>query len=134
MGMRIRIPRLPYYFHPDASVVCAEPEFDPESPATTTLLNPKVLVEVLSSSTESCDRGKKLEKYIRIPSLEQYVLISQDEPRVDTYLRHSDGSWTFNIATGIGASVSFRSLNIAIPLAEIYTGIDFPPPKEPITP
>ena len=132
--MRVKIPRSPFYLYPDASIACGERLFDPDAPDTTTLINPKVVVEVLSPSTESYDRGKKLEKYIRIPSLEEYVLISQDEPRVDTFFRHSDGSWTFTVAAGIEASVSLRSLNIAIPLADIYTGVDFPPPKEPVTP
>jgi len=123
--MRVKIPRPPYYFYPDASVVCGERQFDPDAPTTTTLLNPKVVVEVLSPSTESYDRGKKLEKYIRVPTLEEYVMISQDEPRVDTYLRHPDGSWLFNVAAGLDATVSLRSLDVTIPFQGIFDGIDF---------
>ncbi len=125
--MRIKVPRSPYYLYPDTSVVCDKPQFDPESPATTTLLNPRLIAEVLSPSTESYDRGKKLEKYIRIPSLEEYILISQDEPRLDTYFRHADGSWTFNVASGLDAAVAFRSLSITVPLDEIFAGVEFPP-------
>jgi Uma2 family endonuclease len=96
--MRIKIPRSPFYFYPDASVICGQPQFDPQSPERTTVLNPKVVAEVLSPSTEAYDSRKKLLRYFQVQTLEEYVLISQMEPRVDAYFRHSDGSWSFNIA------------------------------------
>jgi Uma2 family endonuclease len=129
--MRIKIPRNPQYFYPDASVVCGQPEFDPQAGERTTLLNPKVVTEVLSPSTESYDRGKKLAQYIKIPSLEEYVLVSQDEPRLDTFFRRDDGSWTFSVSAGSDATVALRSMGMDVPLAEIYAGIEFPPQKEP---
>ena len=129
--MRVKVGRSRLYFYPDTSVVCAEPQFDPQSETRTTLLNPRVIVEVLSPSTEAYDRGKKLVKYLQIETLEQYVLISQSEPRVDTYYRHTDGSWTFSIASGIDDAVTLRSLGVEVPLREIYSGIGFPPESAP---
>jgi len=90
--LRIKIPRSRLYVYPDASVVCTDPKFDPQAGERTTLLNPRVVVEVLSPSTEVYDRVKKLVKYLEIETLEEYVLVSQSEPRVDTYFRHADGS------------------------------------------
>ncbi|HEY8748971.1 MAG TPA: Uma2 family endonuclease [Tepidisphaeraceae bacterium] len=128
--MRIKLPRSPLYFYPDASVICGQPQFDPESDSRTTLLNPRVIIEVISPSTEVYDRGKKLVKYIEIPTLEEYVLISQAEPRIDTYFRHTDGSWTFSVWSGLEAVLNLRALEIKIPLAEVYAGIEFPPDSE----
>jgi Uma2 family endonuclease len=96
----------------------------------TTLLNPRIVVEVLSPSTELYDRAKKLLKYFQITSLQEYVLVAQTEPRIDTYFRHPDGSWAFSIAIGIEGLLTPRSLGVSIPLKEIYAGITFPPQSE----
>lgn len=129
--LRIKVPRSPFYLYPDASVICDPPLFDPQAGGRTTVLNPRVAVEVLSPSTEAYDRGKKLQRYLQIPSLEEYVLIAQAEPSIDTYFRHPDGSWTFSVAYGLDATVTLRSLGVSVPLGEVYANVDFPPPQIP---
>lgn len=129
--LRIKIPRSPYYFYPDASVICGQPQFDPQAPERTTALNPRVVAEVLSPSTESYDSRKKLLRYFQVPTLEEYVLISQAEPRVDSYFRHADGSWSFNIATSVESNLVLQSLKLTVPLKEIYANVEFPPEPPP---
>ena len=99
---------------------------DPQSPPRTTLLNPRLIVEVLSPSTELYDRGKKLAKYFEIASLREYVLVAQTEPRLDSYFRHPDGTWAFSISSGMESSLRLGSLEISIPLKEVYSGVSFP--------
>ena len=83
---------------------------------------------MLSESTESYDRGGKFDLYRQIPGLQEYVLISQQEPLAETFLRQTDGAWLFNAWKGMENSVQLRSLEITLPLAEIYSGIDFQSP------
>jgi len=128
--MRVKLPRKLLYFYPDVSVVCGEPVFDPEGGRRTTLLNPRGILEVISPSTEAYDRGKKLVKYLEIESLEEYVLVAQSEPRVDTYYRSADGSWAFGVALGLDTNVRLRSLDVTMPLREIYAGVEFPPEED----
>ena len=119
--LRVRDGQNRFYTYPDIAVVCSEPEFG----ATHTLTNPVVLVEVLSPSTEAHDRGFKFERYQHIKTLQEYVLISQAKPRVETYLRQADGSWRYQAVEGLDACVSLRSIEVEIPLAEIYDGVLF---------
>ncbi len=126
-NMRVRIALLPRYVYPDINVVCGPPEFDPADSKQTTILNPRVVVEVLSDSTESYDRGAKFELYREIPSLQEYVLVSQREPLVETFLRQADGTWLFKAWKGAESSVALRSLEVSLPLAEIYSGVEFEP-------
>lgn len=114
------------YTYPDASVVCGDPHF--EGSRSDVLLNPRVLFEVLSPSTEAYDRGKKYEHYMTIPSLRDYVLIPQDRPCVSRISRSSDDSpWTISIFEGLSAFLEIPSIGITIPLAEIYAKVEFPP-------
>jgi Uma2 family endonuclease len=124
-NMRVRIPRLAKYFYPDTSVVCGRPEFDIDDPKKTTIVNPRVVIEVLSDSTESYDRGEKFDLYRELESLEEYVLVSQRQPLVETFIRQTDGAWLFNPWKGIEASVLLRALQISVPLAEVYAGVEF---------
>jgi Uma2 family endonuclease len=94
--MRIKVNAIKYTY-PDVSVVCAEPQFiDGEFD---TLLNPTVIIEVLSDSTEDYDRGKKFKHYMGIASLQEYILIAQDETRIDHYVRQLHGDWLLSYAT-----------------------------------
>jgi Uma2 family endonuclease len=126
-NLRIRYGNQVRYGYPDASIFCGQPDFDSKAPSTTTLLNPRVLFEVLSPSTEAYDRGKKFEYYREIESLEEYVLIAQDRPSVDVYRRQSTGMWTIQRPyTGLTSKVEILSAGIEIPLAELYAGVEFP--------
>lgn len=129
--MRIKIPKSPFYFYPDASVICGQPQFDPQAGERTTVLDPRVVAEVLSPSTEAYDSRKKLLRYFQVPTLQEYVLISQAEPRVDAYFRHPGGSWSFSIATGVESNLILQSLQVTLPLSEIYANVEFPPEPPP---
>lgn len=124
--LRIRIPRKALYTFPDAAVVCGRAELDQHPSAGSTLTNPRVIFEVLSPSTELYDRGDKFALYREIPSLAEYVLVSQSHPRIETYFRPDDGGWTFGPYDGLDRSVSLLSLKLDLPLAEVYAGIEFP--------
>jgi Uma2 family endonuclease len=123
-NLRVRIPRTPLYTYPDASIVCGKPQFDPNDEANETVTNPRVLIEVLSSSTEGYDRGEKFTRYRQMDSLEEYVLVSQDVARVETFRRQADGTWLFSAYSGGEAVLKLTGLGIEIPLAEIYAGVE----------
>jgi Uma2 family endonuclease len=110
------------YTYPDIAVVCGEPRTSDDD----NLLNPTMLIEVLSPSTESHDRGLKFERYRRLASLNEYVLVSQSEPRVETYVRQASGSWLFTEITGLDSTASFDAVECKIPLGEIYHQVQFP--------
>ena len=134
-NLRIRIPRTTLYTYPDASVVCGPPQFDPLDTHRHTVLNPTLIVEVLSPSTEGWDRGGKLESYIQIESLRDYVLISSITARVEVYLRQTDGTWNYSDATGLEARIALRSLRLELPLSEVYAGVTFAAsPSDPAAP
>ena len=125
-NLRVRVPRTTLYTYPDASVVCGPPQFDPLDTARQTIINPTVLVEVLSPSTETWDRGGKFDSYRQIDSLREYVLVAWDAPRVETYLRQPDGTWVFAAAVGPAATARLNSVGVELPLAEVYRGVDLP--------
>lgn len=111
------------YTYPDLSVVCGPLEFADQEEDTIT--NPTLLAEVLSDSTESYDRGKKFEPYRRIPSLREYLLVSQKEPRVEQFDRGDDGAWRLREAAGLDARLELPSLGIVLPLAEVFANVKF---------
>jgi len=124
-NLRIRMGRSVLYSYPDASVICGPPQFDLLDPGRMTMKNPHVVIEVLSPTTEAYDRGEKFDRYRQIESLEEYVLVAQDRPSVQTFLRQSDGTWLFTSANGLDASTKIHCLDVELPLAEVYAGIDF---------
>lgn len=126
-NLRVRIPRTSLYTYPDVSVICGETEVDPQDPGRTTATNPRVIVEVLSNSTEADDRGEKFRRYLSMDSLEEYVLVSQVRPRVETFTRQGDGSWRFATAAGLGSRVVLSSIQAEVALSEVYAGVQFPP-------
>jgi Uma2 family endonuclease len=129
-NMRIRIPNKLRYLYADATVICGHPEFDPLDKTRTTITNPKVVIEVLSDSTESYDRGGKFDLYREIPTLEEYVLVSQHQALMESFLQRPDGTWLFSPVKGPQSSLALQSLNIVLPLAEIYEGVEFTEPQD----
>ncbi len=113
------------YTHPDGTVVCGEPQFD--DGRNDVLLNPSVIFEVLSPSTEDYDRGKKLLHYRSIPSLKAYLLVSQDLARVECFSRNLDGSgWMLTEVLGVESVLPIASLGIELRLADAYERVVFP--------
>jgi Uma2 family endonuclease len=104
--------------YPDVAVVYRKPVFADQ--VRDTLLNPKVIVEVLSPSTRDYDYGGKFTLYRLLPSFEEYLLVAQDEPRIEVFRKASDDQWILNIHKGLESTVRVESLNIELPLAEIY--------------
>jgi Uma2 family endonuclease len=116
--------------YPDVSVYCGPLIFDKADDGVETAVNPTVLFEVLSKSTEAYDRGLKSENYRRVESLRAYVLVSQDAPHAEIYERQTGGSWLLREVNTVGAALSIPALEIDLPLAEVYDGVEFPPPPE----
>lgn len=120
--MRVRIGTANRYTYPDVSVVCGADEF--EDREVDTLLNPIAIVEVLSPSTEGYDRGDKFAGYRQLPSLQEYVLVAQDRPSVEHYLRQGE-QWLLTAVTDLDASISLPTIGCALPLREVYRRIKF---------
>ena len=115
--VRVRVRATGLVTYPDASVVCGQVETDPED--RNTVVNPVVIVEVLSDSTEKYDRNDKWAHYRRIPSLRDYLLVSQHERRVEHYHRNDDGTWTLR-DVGEGGEVHLASIGCALAVDAIY--------------
>ena len=120
---RGHIPVTGLYTYPDVVVVCGEPRFEDDQ--LDTLLNPRVLIEVLSPTTESYDRGKKFEHYQSIDSLAECLLVDQTRPRVEHYLRQDGNQWLLTVFEGLDSTVSLPSLHCELALAEIYDKVVF---------
>jgi Uma2 family endonuclease len=110
------------------SVVCDEPQFVDDH--RDTLLNPLVIIEILSPSTEKYDRGNKFENYEAIPSLREYVLIRQDRVRVEHYTRPAGADeWGFKAENNPGAAVRIPAIDVETPLTDLYAKVKFQPER-----
>ena len=115
--MRVKVSETGMYTYPDVVVACDEPAF--EDAHVDTLLNPTVIVEVLSPSTEAYDRGEKFAHYRRLASLREYVLIAQDRVRIEHYVRRGE-QWLLTELAGVDATLALESLDCALALADVY--------------
>jgi Uma2 family endonuclease len=111
------------YTYPDVSVACEHPQFGDEREDI--LLNPLLIIEVLSYSTERYDRGRKFENYRRMPSLREYVLISQKAQHIEKFLRQEDGSWVLTEASGEEATIRLASVDCDLSLRRVYAKVEF---------
>jgi Uma2 family endonuclease len=111
------------FAYPDTAVVCGVARFHDEHRHVH--LKPRVVIEVLSPSTERYDRGKKFLRYQQNPSLTDYVMIAQAYPSVEHYARQTNGSWLYSITTELTATVTLESIDCSLPLADIYDRIVF---------
>ena len=123
--LKLRVKATGLRTYPDVSVYCGKLELDPDDPARQTYMNPTLLAEVLSPSTEQYDRGTKSAHYRRIESLKIILLVSQDEPRVETHMRQPDGSWSLREYEGMDQVLPLGAIGVELPLAAIYQGVDF---------
>lgn len=123
--MRVKTPT-GVYAYPDVTVVCGEPEF--EDVRQDVLLNPSVIFEVLSPSTEDYDRGKKLLHYRSTPSLKHYVLVSQELARIESFSRNINHTeWLLSEVLGIESTFHVRGMEIELKLADVYDRVVFRP-------
>jgi Uma2 family endonuclease len=111
------------YTYPDLVIICGKPKFLETDPSA--VVNPRVIVEILSRRTRDYDRGGKFEFYRGIASLEEYVNIHQEAPYIEHHLKQQDSAWLCRDLRGVGATLQLTSVAIEIPFAEIYEGIEF---------
>ena len=115
--MRVKAAEANSYHYPDIAVVCGTPQF--EDAQVDTLLNPTLLIEVLSLSTEAYDRGGKFAHYLKIATLREYLLVAQDQPSIERYVRQG-AVWILTEALGLEASVLLESIDCVLSLREVY--------------
>jgi Uma2 family endonuclease len=116
--MRVKVSQTGLYTYPDLVVVCDEPQF--EDMELDTLLNPTLIIEILSKSTENYDRGEKFEHYRSIETLKEYLLIAQKKHHVMLYTRQADNNWLLSEKKSINDTISLSSINCDLLLTDVY--------------
>ncbi|MGH7811929.1 MAG: Uma2 family endonuclease [Candidatus Binatia bacterium] len=124
--LRICVDRDDRYTYPDVVAICGEPEFLDDT--FDTLLNPELIVEVLSESTRNYDRGDKFQQYRGIPSFREYLLVDQESVHVERYSKQSDGTWLLWESNALSDLVRLESVGLTLAVSEIYFKIDFNQP------
>lgn len=120
--LKVKIDKFNCVYYPDAMVICGDAAY--EKNRTDTVKNPILIIEVLSPSTADFDRGTKFNRYRSLDSLQEYVLISQDKPKVEVWYREEKNLWRISNAIGLEAKVFLHSIDCEISLADIYYLID----------
>lgn len=114
--------------YPDLVVICGKPQYHDEF--RDVILNPKVIIEVLSDSTADFDRGEKFHRYqLWNPTLTDYILVSQDKPRVEHFVRQDDNSWNYRIYDGLEAELKIDSIECGLKLSDVFHRIEFVEPE-----
>lgn len=121
IDMRVKIPRINKYTYPDIAVVCGENQFEDDQ--YDTLLNPVLITEILSESTEAYDRGKKFEHYQSLESLREYVIISQDAYRLEQYVRQDDRTWMYTEFHSADDPASLPTITCTLLLKDVYAKV-----------
>ena len=121
--MRVKIEATRQYTYPDISIVCGDAQF--ADVGLDSLVNPTVIIEVLSHSTERYDRGMKFQSYRKLSSLQEYILISQDSPRIEHYRLQDDGTWGLIDAEGIDAIIELDAVGCTLSLTDVYEKVIF---------
>jgi len=122
-AMRVKIEQAGLYTYPDVVVVCGKAQF--EDKEQDTLLNPTVIVEVLSKSTEAYDRGTKFKNYRTLPSLTEYILIAQDTYHIEHYVRQADNQWLLSEVDDPQGVVELPTIQCSLRLSEVYDKVEF---------
>ena len=120
--MRVKVSPTGLYTYPDVVIVCGEPIFDDKQKDT--LLNPTVLVEVLSKSTASYDRGEKFEHYRKLDSLAEYLVIAKNKYHAEHYTRQIDNRWLLSETDDIQKTIHLSSIECDLALADIYDKVE----------
>lgn len=122
---RIKVPSAPPYRYADVSALCGEAAVFEEIGGADALVNPQLLVEVLSPSTEAYDRGDKFLHYKSIPTLREYLLVAQNQPHITYLFKQDDGLWVHTDVNDMESTLTLTSLGCELPLTEIYAGVGF---------
>ncbi|MEK6325715.1 MAG: Uma2 family endonuclease [Acidobacteriota bacterium] len=121
--LRVKIAPTGLYTYPDVIVLCDEPRFSDQQEDT--LLNPALIIEVLSESTKDYDRGGKFEQYRTIESFVEYLLIAQDRPHVEHHTRQPDGRWLLYETNNLEDTIQLKSVPCSLRMSDIYAKLDF---------
>lgn len=121
---RLKVSKTGLYTYPDIVIVCGQADYAESD--RDTLVNPTAVIEILSPTTEKYDRGVKFRHYQKVPSLKEYVLVSQDEPVCERFVRQPDETWVLTTVTGLSGELTFASVPARIPLTDVYAGVEFP--------
>lgn len=121
--LKVRMPDSRKFFYPDVTVVCDNLKFHDDR--RDIILNPTIIVEVLSPSTEAFDRGAKFRSYQTVESLKEYVLVAQDKPLVEQFVKNGDGTWKYRTAEGLESSLALPSIECTLNLSAVYDKVDF---------
>lgn len=119
--IKVRVEDLQKFYYPDVFIVCGNPVFYEKRDDT--IVNPVLIVEVLSKGTEAKDRGEKMLAYRTLESLREYVLVSQDKAIVEQYTKDKKGNWIHKATIGLKSKVNFESIEVELSLDEIYQRI-----------
>ena len=121
--MKVKFNSAGLYSYPDLTVVCGEPQYHDNF--SDVLINPQVIIEVLSPATEGFDRGKKFHRFQFNSSLTDYILIAQDEPRIEHYVRQADNRWLLTVTTGLESEANIASIECTLRLSDVYDHVTF---------
>jgi Uma2 family endonuclease len=124
--LRVKVPATGLYTYTDLVVTCGKEEYEDDE--FDVLLNPVLIIEVLSKPTAAYDRGDKFALYRGSESLREYLLVSQDRMLVEQFIRQEDDSWLMRVASGNDGVVNLASCDCTLPLADIYENVEFPEP------
>jgi Uma2 family endonuclease len=126
--MKVKIEEAGSYVYPDLTIVCGERRFDDEEKDA--LLNPMVVIEVLSPSTELNDRGRKFAYYRQLESITDYLMIAQDKPFIEHYTKQEEGRWVLAVKDNLQQAVNLESVQCRLALSDIYENVEFPVAEE----
>lgn len=126
--MRIDMSKKGLYAYPDVVVVCGESKFSDNHKDN--LINPQIIIEVLSKSTEAKDRGFKFMRYRKLDSFVEYLLVSQDRANIEHYVRQADNRWVMTEISHLEDTVKLTSIKCDLKMTEIYAMISFEPEQE----
>jgi Uma2 family endonuclease len=121
-ALRVKVNPTGLYTYPDVIVMCGEAQFSDEQKDT--LINPNIIIEVLSESTKDYDRGGKFEQYRTLESFKEYVLVAQDKPHVEHFVRQPDNRWILTETNRMEDSIELSSIGCTLALTEIYDKVD----------
>jgi Uma2 family endonuclease len=122
--LRVRVSATGLYTYPDIVVVCGTPQWADDQQDT--LLNPTLLVEVLSESTKDYDRGGKFEHYRTLDSLTEYLLVAQDKVHVEHFVRQPDHRWILSETNNLSDTITLEAIGCTLDLAEVYDKVELP--------
>lgn len=123
LDMKVRLPGSRKFFYTDVVAVCGELQHHDER--NDIITNPDLVVEVLSPSTEAFDRGAKFQAYQTVESLKEYLLVAQDRPFIEQFVRSETGKWEYAAAIGLESSLTLPSIECTLNLSAVYKRVEF---------